>query len=221
MNQRAEIKLNYIDFSYSNDETNLFNSFNYSFTEYKTYGVTGESGSGKSTLARILIGMERPQEGQILFNERSYKDLTKKEWVDFYRNVQLITQRPFESFDPRKSFKSTIEELARNNQLEQADLDEKLSFFCENFDLPLSLLTHKPGEVSGGQCQKMSIIRALILKPNILICDEITSDLDTITQYEIMKQLKLLQKNENLMIILVSHDLQLIDHMCNEVLNLD
>lgn len=221
MTIQATIQIDNIDFSYLINGEKIFKSFSYQFNEFKSYGIIGVSGSGKSTLARLMIGLGHPQKGQVSFNDTSYKLFTNKEWGKFYQDVQLITQRPFESFDPRQTFRAAFIELARNNSIEQNKFKEQMSFYCENFGLPLSLLNHRPGEVSGGQCQKMSIIRALLLEPKILICDEITSDLDAVSQYEIMKQMKSLRADKDIMIIIISHNLPLINHMCDEVLVLD
>lgn len=176
-------------------------------------GIVGASGSGKSTLARMAAGLLLPSEGELLFHGSPLK---RKEGLHhLWKRLQMIFQMPRESFDPRW----TLEESIREGLSERgAAAEQNVREAAEACQLPLKILAKKPYEVSGGECQRAAIARALVLKPEILVCDEITSALDPLVQREIVELLIALKKEKRLSFLFVSHDISLTERFCDALL---
>ncbi|MCR5716113.1 MAG: dipeptide/oligopeptide/nickel ABC transporter ATP-binding protein [Lachnospiraceae bacterium] len=183
-----------------------------SFTlqEGEMLGVVGESGSGKSTLLRVIAGLIRPQEGELFYQGKSYLGKRPQEIGRF---LQMVFQDAQGSFDPRMIMRRSVTETVRG-EVNGAELSELL----ERLRLSEKLLDKKPLELSGGECQRMSITRALLGGAQILLCDEITSALDVKTQQELVELLKEMRLAKKLSIIFVSHDLDLVEELCDRVL---
>lgn len=177
----------------------------------ETLGVLGESGSGKSTLARIIVGLEAPTSGAIVRNlgERGHSRRT---------DVQLVFQEPHNSFDPRMTLAHSLRApLLAHSHLSSAQRDERIALAMTEVDLDPALLEKRPGECSGGQLQRATIARALLLDPQVLICDEATSALDSVTQRKILDLLLGLQREHDLSLIVISHDIDVVRYTCDRV----
>ncbi|WP_027398553.1 ABC transporter ATP-binding protein [Anaerovorax odorimutans] len=180
-------------------------------------GIVGESGSGKSTLLKQIGGLQKATDGTIFFKGKNIVlNRTKTEFC----GIQMIFQNVFESFNPRRKIRSSISETLKNlcgikNKIE---LNAKIDSLMEKVGLKPSLADRYPLELSGGQCQRAAIARAISVNPDLLLCDEITSALDVSVQSEIMKLLIKLAKESHMAIIFVSHDIVLVTNICETIM---
>jgi peptide/nickel transport system ATP-binding protein len=184
----------------------------------ETVGIVGESGSGKSTLARTIIRQNTPTSGRITLDGRDVAGLSGAELVALRRSVQMIFQNPYDSLNPRMTAIEAIAEPIWRHGLSdrRAALDEAASLL-DMVELPRALGARKPRQLSGGQCQRVGIARALALKPRLLIADEITSALDVTTQAQILELLARLQRERELTLLYISHDLSVVSSFCQRV----
>lgn len=181
-------------------------------------GIVGESGCGKSTTVKMLTHLLKPDEGEILLDGSKIQQLKRKELKNFYTEIQMVFQTPQDSFDPRQTLGNGIMESMRNHGMTKKEARKRMEQLLEQVELPVELAERYPHQVSGGQCQRAAIARALAINPKILICDEATSALDVTVQVQIVDLLKRLQQEMNLSILLISHDLALVQHLCDRVL---
>lgn len=176
------------------------------FENTERWGVIGESGSGKSTLARILVGLEQPSSGAVYWNGRNLSGLAHSEIREFRRQVQYIAQDTSSSFDPRRSLlDSLVQPTRRLAGLNQADAEARAFDVLATLGLDERAATGRPVDVSGGQRQRYAIARALVVRPSLLICDEVVSALDVSVQGSILNLLMDYCRDNNAGIIFVSH----------------
>lgn len=192
----------------------------------KTLGIVGESGSGKTTLVRMLMNIEKPSGGEVFYyptkeNEFGAKvDLTKLEKKDIRKirqKIQMVFQNPWETFNPKMKVKDIVLEPLLNYKVINKFNKEIAIKLLKMVDLNENLLDRKPKELSGGQLQRLSIARALSLKPDILICDESTCSLDASIEKDIVELLVKLQKEYGLTIIFICHDVALISLFAHKI----
>ena len=183
-------------------------------------GIIGESGSGKSTVAKMITRLEDVTEGKILLEGEEITSLRGKKLRDMYRKVQMVFQTPAESFDPRCTLGDGIGESLRNIGMGKEEVKKTVSELLCMCGLSPQFSDRYPHQVSGGQCQRAAIARALAVKPKLLICDEATSALDVTIQKEIIELLEELRRTseEPLSILFISHDIALVQHFCDRVL---
>lgn len=181
-------------------------------------GLVGESGSGKSTAARLIARLETATEGQVCYRGKDILQLAPQERKDICRRIQMIFQSPTESFNPRRRLGVSIAEVMRNYGVSRSEAKEQTKQLLAQVGLGAEIASRYPHQVSGGQCQRAAIARALALRPEILICDEATSALDVSIQQEIVKLLKALQQEYSLAMIFISHDLGLVQEICDRVI---
>jgi peptide/nickel transport system ATP-binding protein len=185
----------------------------------QTLAIVGESGSGKSTALRIALGLEKPTQGRVLFEDR---DITHLGWRDFRplrQRMQLVQQNPFAALDPRFTlFESIIEPLVSFGRLKGRDLEHAARQLIERVHLPVAYLDRLPRELSGGQRQRVAIARALALQPDLLLLDEPVSALDVSVQAQILDLLVELQSELGIAYVLVSHDLAVVASVAHQVL---
>ena len=181
-------------------------------------GLVGESGCGKSTIARIITHLKNPDAGSILLQGQETVFLKGKDLWQFYGKVQMVFQNPQASFDPRRTLGDGIMESMRNQGMKKEEARQRMEALLAMVELSAEYGKRYPHEVSGGQCQRAAIARALAVKPKLLICDEATSALDVTVQAQIVKLLQKLQKETGVAILLICHDLALVQAMCDHVL---
>jgi peptide/nickel transport system ATP-binding protein len=174
-------------------------------------GVLGQSGSGKSTLARTIVGLDAASTGTIT---RQLGAAGKGDAIA----VQLVFQEPHGAFDPRMTLRASLNApLRKRPGLSPQERDARITAVMDEVELDGSLLDKRPGQCSGGQLQRATIARALLLEPQVLICDEATSALDALTQRTILSLLLRLQRERDLSLIVISHDMDVVRYMCDRV----
>ena len=176
-------------------------------------GLAGESGSGKSTLLKLIAGLEPPSEGGILLHGR---ELGYPRTTEDYRAMQMIFQNAPASFHPRRTIADSIAESVRSLRGRTAPIHA--AELAGLVGLPPELMDRYPRQLSGGQCQRMAIARAMAVEPEILLCDEITSALDVSTQAQILRLLADICHEKHTSAIFVSHDLAVIRCLCDRVM---
>ena len=184
----------------------------------QTVGIVGESGSGKSTLAKLLCCLEEPTEGQIRLCGQEIGKRKGKKQREMYRKLQMVFQDPVSSFDPRRTLGDGIGESLRNHGMSREEAQKRVELLLEQCGLPEEFAGRYPHEVSGGQCQRAAIARALAIEPQLLICDEATSALDVTVQKQIMELLDRMRKEKNRTILFICHNLALVQSFCDQIL---
>lgn len=200
-----------------NDNTAAVNNVSFAVHKGEILGIVGESGSGKSTIAKLLTGLISPTNGDIRICGSDIKSLKKKP-IDLYGKIQMVFQNPVESFNPRKTLGYCIAEPLRNRGYSKSDAEKKVAELLEICGLTPDFANKLPGQVSGGQCQRAAIARALAVQPEILICDEATSSLDVTVQKQIIELLNTLKEKQNLSIIFICHNIALVKMFCDRVI---
>ncbi len=181
-------------------------------------GLVGESGCGKSTLARILIGLEAPTEGEILWQGRATQRFSRTDWRQYWRKVQYVFQDAQSALNPRHTLGQILETpLAFMLDLSQAERAKRRDELLDQVGLAPRLRDRYPHELSGGQAQRVVLARALAVKPEMLILDEPVSAVDVSIQAQILTLLRELRSDLNLTYLFISHDLAVVEQICNEV----
>lgn len=214
------IKNNFFGPFFKNNKKYFYATKNISFDLHqgRTLGIIGKSGSGKSTLALAIVNLVK-SEGEIFFKEQLLKNLNTKEQKLIRKNIQIVFQNPDSSLNPRLNIGQIIEEgLIIHNIGSQEQRVKMIDEILIQVGLSPSMKKLYPHQFSGGQKQRIAIARVLILKPQILILDEPTSALDLIIQKEILTLLKQLQNNYQLSYLFISHDLDVIKEMSDQIL---
>ena len=194
------------------------NDISFEMKKGECLGLVGESGCGKSTTAKLITHLIKPDGGSILINGKEILDVKGKSLKELYQDVQMVFQMPQDSFDPRRSLGDGIMESMRNRGMKKAEARERMMELLRMVELEPEYAKRYPHEVSGGQCQRAAIARALSVEPKLIICDEATSALDVTVQAQIVELLGRLQREMGLSILLICHDLALVQALCDRVL---
>jgi oligopeptide/dipeptide ABC transporter ATP-binding protein len=185
----------------------------------ETLGLVGESGCGKSTLGRTLLRLLEPTAGAIVFAGRDITRMPQRELRPLRREMQMIFQDPYASLNPRMSVGDAIAEPLAIHRLARtaAERDERVRELLERVGLRADAARRYPHEFSGGQRQRVGIARALACRPRFVVCDEPISALDVSIQAQIVNLLEDLQDAERLTYLFISHDLKIVQHICDRV----
>lgn len=194
------------------------NNVSFDVNEGECLGLVGESGCGKSTTAKIITHLTAPDEGSVLLDGEETLFLKGRQERKLYQKIQMVFQTPQDSFDPRRSLGDGIMESMRNQGMLKARAKERMYELLDMVELDREFASRCPHQVSGGQCQRAAIARALAPAPELIICDEATSSLDVTVQAQIVELLKKLQKEQGLSLLLICHDLALVQKICDRVL---
>jgi ABC-type dipeptide/oligopeptide/nickel transport system ATPase subunit len=201
-----------IDLGYGTAKKRILGDVSFSVGAGESFGLVGESGSGKSTILRCIARLLSAWDGSIELEGRSVKDMP---FGEYCRMVQMVFQDPYGSLHPRQSIRTALQEPLRIYRMDRQV--ERMERALTDVGLTPEFLWRYPHELSGGQRQRVAIARALILEPRILLLDEPTSALDVSVQAEVLNLLADLRARRNLTYLFVSHDLAVIDHMCERL----
>ena len=183
-------------------------------------GLLGTSGCGKSTIARMLSGILRPDSGKIWYQGKEMQNLSAREFRPYRREIQMIFQNPFDCLDPSVTIEKQLLGPLKLWQIgkDRADWLSQIHSLCEVCRIPENNLSKKPSEFSGGQLQRISIMRALLLKPRFLIADEIVSALDVSVQNQILELLLEMKERFHLTVLFITHDLAVMHKVTDRMI---
>lgn len=181
-------------------------------------GIVGESGSGKSTLAKILTRLTDCSSGILKLEGNNITSYRGKALKEVYSKIQMVFQNPVSSFDPRRTLGDGIGESLRNREMKKPEIDRRVREVLKQCGLEEEFAGRYPHEVSGGECQRAAIARALAAEPEILICDEATSALDVTIQKQIIELLQELKEKHGLSFLFICHNLALVQMFCDRVI---
>ena len=184
----------------------------------ETMGVVGESGCGKSTLGRVLVHLEEATGGQILFHDEDVTNVRGDKLRSFREKVQMIFQDPYSSLNPRYTIEQTIQEpLVISGRYKHREIDQKTTELMDLAGIAQRLRMSYPHELDGGRRQRVGIARALALDPEFIVCDEPVSALDVSIQAQVLNLLQDLQKEKNLTLMFITHDLSVVRHISDNI----
>ncbi len=195
----------------------------------KTIGLVGDSGCGKSTIARCLVNIEEADSGIIKIDGKTvYSKGLEKENINLFneldtkKKIQIILQDSYASLNPKRKIGKMICEalMIHEKTLSKKEAEEIVCQYMELCGLEKNFFNRYPHELSGGQRQRVCVVRALVLKPEIIICDEITSALDVSVQAKILNLMLDLKEKFNLTYIFISHDKDVVECFCDRIINL-
>jgi peptide/nickel transport system ATP-binding protein len=197
----------------------------FQLTAGKSMGIVGESGSGKSTLARLVMALEKPTQGKVLFKGQNLNALPQDQLRHARSDFQMVFQDPYGSLDPRQKVLRIVTEPLHSTlnsgsgqALSSKDLKDRATLALTEVGLRASDLEKYPHEFSGGQRQRIAIARALITRPSLIVADEPVSALDVSVQAQVLNLMMDLQDRFGLSYLFVSHDLAVVNLMCDDVI---
>ena len=201
------------------DEDVILQNLTLDIPKYEVTGIIGHSGAGKTTLAKILSGFI-PYEGRIKIEEKELREVLTHEKQSYYRIVQYLFQNSLLAFNPNQTIVKSLEEPLRfmRRIKKRPERIQMIQDLFIKLELEFDWLEKYPYQLSGGQCQRCAIARAILAQPECLICDEITSALDDVNQEKVIKVLQKVQEETNMTIVLISHNQTLIEAICSNVI---
>ena len=208
----------------NNRELHAVKDVSFTLGKNEILGVVGESGCGKSTVARSILQLQKPSSGKIEFNGQDLSGLSKLQQQQMRKDIQLIFQDPLDALNPRMTVEQIISEPLHNlasvlgENLSKIQIQEKLNQVMDSIGLQQAHLNRYPHEFSGGQCQRIGIARAMIVNPQLLICDEPVSALDVSIQAQIINLLLDLKEQTQMSMIFISHDLNIVRQISDRIL---
>ncbi len=209
------VRLEGVRKAYGKDGPKVLRGVDLEIAPGQAMGLTGPSGVGKSTLANLLLGLERPEAGRIVINGRNTARLGKTARRQLLREIQIIWQDPRTMLNPFMSVSEQVAEpLVAFNICPPRQAGDRALRLLADVGLDAELGGHRPGELSGGQCQRAAIARALALEPRLLICDEAMASLDPVGKKQICGLLDSLRRERGIALLVISHDLSVLEKLC-------
>lgn len=197
----------------------VLKNINIEIKKNSSTAIIGKSGSGKSTLLKVITLMTDIDKGKIYYMNKDITNYNNKEKKDLKKDIQIIFQDPLKSLSPKKKILFTLREPNIVHKLYSKEEEKKKIFeLLELLELEKNILSRYPHQLSGGQIQRIAICRALLLNSKLIILDEPLSMLDVIVRYNILKLLKRIKKEYGITYIIVSHQLDVVEYFCDEVL---
>ena len=180
--------------------------------------LIGESGSGKTTFGKLIAGLEKPTDGKVWFQGQEMQDLSEKQFRPYRKNLQMVFQSSSGVFDPGYTIGENILEILKlHEKLQEGEYEERVKEALIQTGLDPDIRNRYVGQISGGQCQRANIARALVLRPELVICDEPVSSLDYSIRKQILHLLNELQEKYEMTYLLITHDLSNVPYLCKEV----
>jgi peptide/nickel transport system ATP-binding protein len=199
-------------------KVHALNGVSFSIASGRSLGIVGESGSGKSTLARLVMALDAPTSGTVELLGRNLHQLPAGQLRQARRDFQMVFQDPYGSLDPRQTVERIVTEpLQAQGQTTRAEQREQAGEVLSQVGLRTNDLSKYPHEFSGGQRQRIAIARALITRPRLIVADEPVSALDVSVQAQVLNLMQDLQQQFGITYMLISHDLAVVNHLCDEV----
>ena len=191
------------------------NDVSFKIEKNSTLGLVGESGSGKSSIGRAIVGLENVYSGQIFFNNENilYKTIRKK----YQKNMQMVFQDPLSSLNPKMKIIDIITETLFYYKKQTDTKENEAIRLLKEVGLSSDALYRYPDEFSGGQCQRISIARAISTRPKFIVCDEAVSALDISIQAQIINLLSDIKEKHNITYLFISHDLSVVNHIADNI----
>lgn len=191
---------------------------NFSMDYGEKLAIIGESGSGKTTIVNMITRLLDVTSGTVYLDGEEITNLSGKKLKRIYKKMQMVFQTPTESFDPRQTLGSGVAESLINHGMRRKEAMKEAENLLELCGLKKEFSKRYPHEVSGGQCQRAAIARAIAIKPKLLILDEATSALDVTVQKEILELLEELREERKMSYLFICHDIALVQNFCDRVL---
>ncbi|MGN1189320.1 MAG: ABC transporter ATP-binding protein [Candidatus Ornithospirochaeta sp.] len=204
-------------------EKKVLDNLSFSIGEGETLGIYGRSGIGKTTLARILSGLTLPESGEVWFSGKLL--LSKERGYDraLGSSIQMVYQHPYASLDPNQKIRDSLIELIKYHKIAKGkdEIDTLIEETLSSVNLSLSVLSHLPRQISGGEAQRVALARCLLMNPKLLIMDEATSMLDVMVQANVFKEVQSTVIEKGGSVMLISHDRELVDFLSDRILSLN
>ena len=195
------------------------NNISFALKKGECLAIVGESGCGKSTLARIIMNLEKADDGKVILDGNNITNIKGKKLSSVYKDIQMVFQDAIGSLNPKMTIGESIKEYVCSLcSTTKEEREKKVEDLLELVGLPKEFKNRYPHELSGGQCQRVAIARALSSHPKVLICDEATSALDVSVQAQVLDLLIKMKNNLNISYIFITHDLALVSSFCDRVI---
>lgn len=199
-------------------KVHALNGVSFTIEAGRSLGIVGESGSGKSTLARLVMALDKPTSGRVLLQGRDLHALPREDLRLARRDFQMVFQDPYGSLDPRQTIERIVTEpLAAQGDAGRAEQHKRAAEALDAVGLRRNDLGKYPHEFSGGQRQRIAIARALITRPRLIVADEPVSALDVSVQAQVLNLMADLRAEFGITYMLISHDLAVVHHLCDDV----
>lgn len=195
------IKIKHLSFAY--DKKDILHNINLNIQKGELVGVIGESGSGKTTLMNLILGDLTPVQGTIDINSP---------------RILPIFQQATQSFNPKLTLKASLKEPLKYYANAEHSFEQVVLPLMKQLDLDAQLLTRYPDQVSGGQLQRFNVLRTVMLQPDVLICDEITSSLDVVAEQKLVEKLKTIHEQQQTTMIIISHDIAMLNQIVERMI---
>ena len=195
------------------------NNISFALKKGECLAIVGESGCGKSTLARVIMNLEKADDGKVILDGNNITNIKRKKLSSVYKDIQMVFQDAIGSLNPKMTIGESIKEYVCSLcSTTKEEREKKVEDLLELVGLPKEFKNRYPYELSGGQCQRVAIARALSSHPKVLICDEATSALDVSVQAQVLDLLIKMKNNLNISYIFITHDLALVSSFCDRVI---
>ena len=199
-------------------QVKALNGVSFTVRKGQSVGIVGESGSGKSTIARLVMALDKPTSGSVKLLGRDLNTMSRDELRAARRDIQMVFQDPYGSLDPRQTVAQIVAEpLEAQAETSRAEQRKRASESLSAVGLRTTDLDKYPHEFSGGQRQRIAIARALITRPKLIVADEPVSALDVSVQAQVLNLMTDLQQEFGISYLLISHDLAVVNHLCDDV----
>ncbi|WP_062134990.1 ABC transporter ATP-binding protein [Demequina aestuarii] len=214
----SDTLINIADLNVSFGDAHILRDVDLRLERGRTVGIVGESGSGKSTLAKAMVGTVKPSSGELWVAGLDVRSATRRELARYRRSVQMIPQDPFSSLSPRQTVGQTLAEAVDPRRARVAHHTDLIAHWLERVGLDADMIHRYPHEFSGGQRQRIALARGLIVEPELVIADEITSALDVSVQSQILDLLDEIRQSLGLTMAFISHNLAVVQRVSDDVM---